>query len=96
MTNTNNNWHIVSGQGKIQFTDAEQAVWESEQTERNAGATDRQWAAIRQQRDTLISATDWRVLPDQPVSQPWISYRQALRDITLQADPFNIVWPVAP
>lgn len=23
----------------------------------------------------------------------WATYRQALRDITLQADPLNIVWP---
>jgi hypothetical protein len=23
----------------------------------------------------------------------WATYRQALRDITKQADPFNIAWP---
>jgi len=23
----------------------------------------------------------------------WATYRQALRDITTQADPFNITWP---
>ena len=28
--------------------------------------------------------------------QPWLDYRQALRDITNQADPMNIAWPVAP
>ena len=26
----------------------------------------------------------------------WAPYRQALRDITEQADPFSVVWPVAP
>jgi len=24
------------------------------------------------------------------------AYRQALRDITQQADPFNIIWPIEP
>mgnify|MGYP003640950079 CR=1 FL=1 len=55
------------------------------------------WAAIRTKRNTLISATDWRVLPDQPVSQPWLDYRQALRDLPdSQADPDDIVFPDAP
>lgn len=39
-------------------------------------------------------------LTDAPVSdteaQQWASYRQALRDITTQSDPFNIQWPVPP
>ena len=28
--------------------------------------------------------------------QQWQAYRQALRDITEQPDPFNIVWPETP
>ncbi len=54
------------------------------------------WDDVRQQRNTLISATDWRVLPDQPVSQPWLDYRQALRDVTNVATPDLVVWPVEP
>lgn len=54
------------------------------------------WDDVRQQRNTLISATDWRVLPDQPVSQAWMDYRQALRDVTNAATPEDVIWPVEP
>ena len=54
------------------------------------------WDDVRTKRNTLISTTDWRVLPDQPVSQPWMDYRQALRDVTNVATPDLVVWPVEP
>ncbi len=54
------------------------------------------WDDVRAKRNNLISATDWRVLPDQPVSQPWLDYRQALRDVTSVATPDLVVWPVEP
>lgn len=56
------------------------------------------WAAVRAQRDVRIAATDWTQLPDVPLGtrEAWAAYRQALRDITLQGDPFAIAWPVAP
>jgi len=54
------------------------------------------WSAIRSERNILISATDWRVLPDQPVSQPWLDYRQALRDVPNVATPDLVVWPTPP
>ena len=56
------------------------------------------WATVRAERDALLKATDWTQLPDIPASTraAWAPYRQALRDITGKADPFNIVWPVAP
>lgn len=56
-------------------------------------------AAMRRQRNALLRASDWRVTKateaGQPVDPAWMTYRQALRDITLQADPWAIVWPVA-
>lgn len=57
-----------------------------------------EWPLVRAKRDRLIAATDWTQLPDVPLTtkEVWANYRQALRDVTLQADPFNIVWPVAP
>ena len=62
--------------------------------------TESQWAKIRNQRDTLLAACDWTQLPDVPLDteqkQAWVVYRQALRDVTSQADPYNIEWPVAP
>jgi hypothetical protein len=56
-----------------------------------------QWAAIREERNARLASSDWTQLADAPVDDlAWAVYRQALRDITLQADPFGIVWPVAP
>lgn len=57
-----------------------------------------QWPVVRSQRNALLSASDWTQLPDVPAEtrERWAAYRQALRDITDQSDPFNVVWPVAP
>ena len=57
-----------------------------------------EWPLVRAKRDRLIAATDWTQLPDVPLAtkEMWANYRQALRDVTLQPDPFNIVWPTAP
>lgn len=58
------------------------------------------WAQVRAERDALLAATDWLVLRAQETGQPvpaaWLAYRQALRDVTGQADPRNIVWPQRP
>ncbi len=59
-----------------------------------------QWIGITDQREQLLQQSDWRVIKASdtgvPISQAWKDYRQALRDITLQSDPFNITWPIAP
>ena len=61
---------------------------------------DAQWDVIRAERNSLLSASDWTQLPDSPLTieqkQSWAEYRQSLRDVTLQSDPFNITWPIAP
>lgn len=55
------------------------------------------WVEIRQERNRYLVACDWTQLPDAPVdATAWAEYRQALRDITLQPNPFNIVWPEEP
>ena len=56
------------------------------------------WVAVRAERDALLKATDWTQLPDVPPSTRalWTDYRQALRDVPEQSDPFSVVWPVAP
>ena len=62
--------------------------------------TEGMWRAIRDRRNELLSETDWTQLPDSPLTNQkqteWQIYRQALRDITLQTDPFNINWPIKP
>jgi hypothetical protein len=57
-----------------------------------------EWPVVRAQRNALLSASDWTQLPDVPLAtkEAWAAYRQALRDVTLQIDPFAIDWPVAP
>ena len=55
---------------------------------------DTQWSAIRSARNELLKDSDWTQLSDSPVDKAaWALYRQALRDITKQPDPFNISWP---
>jgi hypothetical protein len=56
------------------------------------------WALVRSQRDQRLSQCDWTQLPDVPLStkEVWVTYRQALRDITSQDDPHNIEWPSPP
>lgn len=56
------------------------------------------WPVIRSRRASLLAETDWTQLPDVPLATKtlWAEYRQALRDITLQPDPRNIIWPTPP
>lgn len=54
--------------------------------------------AARVKRNHLLKFSDWTQVPDAPVNrQDWATYRQALRDITLQDGfPENINWPTEP
>ena len=63
-----------------------------------AANTESQWSKVRSQRDTLLSSCDWTQLPDVALSNKteWATYRQKLRDITDQTNPYNIIWPEAP
>jgi hypothetical protein len=57
------------------------------------------WDEIRNLRTELLKECDWTVLPDSPVGDnrtEWIQYRQELRNITSQENPFSIVWPTQP
>ena len=64
---------------------------------------DNQWINIRILRDQMLVNLDWRFIRYEsqvrlgitPVDdiQKLDTYAQALRDITLQEDPFNIIWP---
>lgn len=61
---------------------------------------DEKWYYVRTERNYFLSSSDWTQVNDSPLSQTdkdaWATYRQALRDITNQNDPFNLTWPVAP
>jgi hypothetical protein len=86
---------LVSGPPKTDHNTTwswDQFAWVDNRTEQT------EWTLVRAERDRRLLASDWTQLPDSPLStkQAWAVYRQALRDITLQPDPFNIVWPVPP
>lgn len=62
-----------------------------------AAATEQQWKSIRAERNRKLYDCDWTQLPDAPVdTAAWATYRQQLRDVTNQLDPFEIVWPTPP
>jgi hypothetical protein len=58
------------------------------------------WLLIRIERTELLAKSDFTQVADAPITPEkraeWVAYRQALRNLTSQADPFNIVWPVSP
>ena len=62
--------------------------------------TNTKWVTVRGERDEKLLSCDWTQLDDVPLTaekkSEWQSYRQELRDITNQPDPFNITWPTPP
>jgi hypothetical protein len=70
------------------------------ETQRQQDALAHTWKAVRSQRNSRLQASDWTQIPDPPLAaqkkQQWAQYRQALRDVTNQPDPFNIQWPTPP
>lgn len=58
------------------------------------------WTEIRNTRNTLLTECDWTQMVDNSISgselTEWQTYRQSLRDITNQSNPFEITWPTKP
>jgi len=58
------------------------------------------WSEVRSTRNTLLAESDWTQFQDSPITgsslTDWQTYRQSLRDITNQSDPYNITWPTKP
>jgi hypothetical protein len=58
------------------------------------------WDEIRETRNTLLSECDWTQFQDSPITgsklTEWQTYRQSLRDVTNQENPYNITWPSKP
>tara|TARA_R100001460_G_scaffold36615_2_gene70261 strand:- start:1632 stop:2027 length:396 start_codon:yes stop_codon:yes gene_type:complete len=61
-------------------------------------------ALVRQRRNIMLTACDWTVGADSPLSDSkkaeWQTYRQALRDVPVNqpdvTDLFDVVWPTPP
>ena len=88
--------------GSIEITDWNSELG-SEPTEEqlNAVSSDAEVTAkfksIREQRNQLLSETDWMANSDVTMSDAWKKYRQDLRDLPASnADPTKIVFPSKP
>ncbi len=52
---------------------------------------------VRVERNGLLAATDWWVLPDRTATQAQLDYRTALRNVPNQSGfPNNVTWPTKP
>ena len=62
--------------------------------------TEQGWRGIRHERSEILSQSDYMVIQaveaGTTIASDWGTYRQALRDITNQSDPFNVTWPTKP
>ncbi len=98
---------VVSGSPFV--TVDKKGVTSYDSTGAAAAITAAAWAQVRSQRDGLINAILWRAeryerqkaagLPTNDTENQYLEillYIQALRDITKQADPGKIEWPVVP
>ena len=58
------------------------------------------WLQIKEHRNELLKETDWTQLPDSPITgsklTEWQTYRQQLRDLTENENPFTLEWPAQP
>lgn len=78
----------LGAQPTAEQLDAALAVYETRQVA----------SAVRAERDAKLAASDWTQVADAPVDKAaWATYRQALRDLTVQAGfPSSITWPSEP
>ena len=84
----------------VQLTAAEETARDNEEAAWAAGENDRALAGMRQDRDRLLSETDFYALSDVTMSSDMTTYRQALRDLpsgkTTKADVDGATWPTKP
>ena len=73
---------------RVQFTPEEETARDAEEKAWRDGAFDRATVRLREQRNALLAATDWRDLPSYAGTRQAESrvYRQARRDITVGLD----------
>ena len=90
---------MVDGQ-LVEMTDAEQKEYDDRNTTWTNAAPARRMTELRRQRDALLVETDYMGNSDVVMSEDWVTYRQALRDITSQTPSddalSNITFPTKP
>tara|TARA_R110000851_G_scaffold197257_1_gene348312 strand:- start:290 stop:739 length:450 start_codon:yes stop_codon:yes gene_type:complete len=86
---------IISGSIYIQVWNESNAS-----TEEISTKVEEKWLEIRELRDTLLTQSDWTQYQDSPITgstlTEWQTYRQGLRDITSQENPYSLNWPARP
>lgn len=81
----------------VPLTEEEVAEFSARQVEEEANADARAEELVRIKRNSLLSSTDWWVLPDRTPTKEQLNYRQALRDIPQQPSfPHDVTWPTKP
>ena len=72
-------------------------TWAHVQTKQSELTAAEPLKALRAERDRLIAATDWWASSDLTMTDAQTAYRQALRDITDDANSLDdVTWPTAP
>ena len=74
-------YHLKHNQ-QIPFTAEEEAAKDVEEAAWEAGAFNRRLDRLREDRNNLLSQTDFYALQDVTMSEEMATYRQALRDLT--------------
>lgn len=91
---------FINGAWKDSWSEVPRYDDPTEQAEFITACLDREWGKVRVQRNQLLTETDYTQLSDTPITlqskNNFQNYRQALRDITSQQDPYNITWPTLP
>jgi hypothetical protein len=81
-----------------------EAITEEQYQQEQVLENDAQAQRVREQRDAMLSSSDWTQAEDIPESvvagidkEAWATYRQALRDVPEQEGfPWNVQWPEQP
>ena len=73
-------YHNINGE-RVQFTAAEEAARDAEESAWEAGALGRAQASLRSRRNQLLAETDFYALSDVTMSDDMRTYRQELRDL---------------
>ena len=91
--------HHMTENGPVPFTTEEEAEWDAKEAAWAAGADARKAVEVRAERNKKLASTDWTQTADVPqaVKDSYVTYRQALRDVTTQTGfPWTITWPDEP
>jgi hypothetical protein len=82
--------------GEITKTNYKMSHFSGDDTAKDARLLADKWVAVRRDRDSRLSQTDYLALKDSTLATNMKTYRQALRDVPAQADVDNITWPTKP